>query len=131
VAGSDEPEAVARRFVDAFAANDLHAMRALLAPGFSGHITTADGGTREVGADAYVEGVAEMDVPSANLQLSVNDVTAIDADSVMLMVEVHAERRGRRLHNFSGQLVRVRDGVVVELWMVDALPAESDEFWAS
>ena len=34
MAGSDEPEAVARRFVDAFAANDIHAMRALLAPGF-------------------------------------------------------------------------------------------------
>ena len=47
------------------------------------------------------------------------------------MVVVHAERGGRSLHNFSGQLATVRDGLITELWMVDALPAESDRFWSS
>jgi hypothetical protein len=68
----DERQSVIRAFVDAFARNDLPAMRQLL-----------------------------------------------------------AERRGRSLHNFSGQLVTVESGVITELWMVDALPAESDAFWSS
>jgi len=45
------------------------------------------------------------------------------------MVEVHAHRGERALRNFSGQLMRVADGRVDELWMVDAKPAESDAFW--
>jgi ketosteroid isomerase-like protein len=47
------------------------------------------------------------------------------------MLEVHAARAGRALHNFSGQLLTVRDGAITELWMVDALPAESDAFWSA
>jgi hypothetical protein len=47
------------------------------------------------------------------------------------MVEVHAARRGLTLHNFSGQLAAVRDGTITELWMVDALPEESDRFWSA
>ena len=34
------------------------------------------------------------------------------------------------LHNFSGQLAAVNNGKLTELWMVEALPAESDEFWS-
>lgn len=125
------PEAVARRFVAAFGENDLATMRALLGDGFTGHITTADGGTRDVGPDDYIAGVAAMDVPSAHLRLDITDATATGPDSVLVMVEVHAARKDRRLHNHSGQLLTVRDGVVVELWMVDALPAESDAFWSA
>ena len=39
-------------------------------------------------------------------------------------------RRGRTLHNHAAFLARVRQGRVTELWMVDALPADSDEFWS-
>jgi ketosteroid isomerase-like protein len=55
----------------------------------------------------------------------------VDVDEVrtLAMVEIRAERDGRTLHNFAGFLVVVRDGVISELWMVDAKPAESDLFW--
>ena len=46
------------------------------------------------------------------------------------MVESRAERGGRDLHNFGAFLAEVCDGKVTRLWMVDALPAYSDEFWA-
>lgn len=75
--------------------------------------------------------VEAMDVPTAGLQLAVKDVTAIGPDRVLVMVEVHAARNGRTLHNFSGQLATVRDGRIAELSMVDALPEESDEFWSA
>ena len=46
------------------------------------------------------------------------------------MVEIQAEREGRRLHNFAAFLADVDDGRVSRLWMVEALPAYSDEFWS-
>lgn len=118
-------------FLDAFADNALGNLRSLLADGFVGHITTADGGSRRVNADEYAASVAAMDVPTANLRLSMPDVTTIGEDMILVMVEVHAERNGRTLHNHSGQLIRVRDGLICELWMVDALPEESDAFWSA
>ena len=59
------------------------------------------------------------------------DLEVVDADKVLLMVEVRAERGGRRLHNFAGHLLRIDGGRIAEWWMVDAKPAESDEFWSS
>jgi hypothetical protein len=57
-------------------------------------------------------------------------ILPIDDERVLAMVEIKAERDGRRLHNFAAFLAQVRDGKVKTLWMVDALPAYSDEFWS-
>jgi hypothetical protein len=47
------------------------------------------------------------------------------------MVEIRAGRGGRELHNFGAFLSRIDgEGRIVDLWMVDALPAYSDEFWS-
>ena len=83
------------------------------------------------GRDDYVESVRAMDVASANLRLDVPNIVEVEPGRILVMVVVHAERGGRSLQNFSGQLATVRDGLITELWMVDALPAESDRFWAS
>jgi ketosteroid isomerase-like protein len=72
-----------------------------------------------------------MDVGTANLRLAVANVVEVEPGRVLVMVEVHAERGGRTLHNFSGQLLTVRDGRVTDLWMTDALPEESDRFWSA
>lgn len=37
---------------------------------------------------------------------------------------------GKTKHNHAAYLSRVQDGQVTELWMVEALPAYSDEFWS-
>jgi ketosteroid isomerase-like protein len=118
-------------FVAAFGRGDLDAMRSLLAADFVGHVTTADGGVRDVDREGYVASVAAMDVPTANLRLEVPNIVEIPPGRVLVMIEVHAARRGLTLHNFSGQLATVRGGTITELWMVDALPAESDRFWSA
>lgn len=127
----DEREILMRDFIDAFARNDLGAMGTMLSECFIGHITTTNGGTRDVTAAEYLDGVAAMGVPSAALRLALPDVTLVGANQVMVMVEVHAERRGRSLHNFSGQLATIDSGTISELWMVEALPARSDAFWST
>ena len=50
----------------------------------------------------------------------------IDAEAVRVLA-----RKGRTLHNHAGFLARFdAAGRLDELWMVDALPAYSDEFWS-
>ena len=82
-------------------------------------------------ASEYIESVAQMDVGTASLRLDLPDVTRIDDDTVLAMVEVHASRHGRTLHNFSAQLARMAGDRLAELWMVEAEPAESDAFWST
>ncbi len=134
--GDDTPEGVVRGFLDAFVRGDEVGMRARLDDGLVGRVTAADGGTNRLSADQYVAAVAAMDVAAmdvatANLRVAVNDVTGIGDRTVLVMVEVHAARDGRTLHNFSGQLATVADGRITELSMVDALPEESDRFWSA
>lgn len=126
-----DPMNVVRDFVDAFRAGDLDALTALLADDFVGHVTTADGGVRDANRDEYIESIREMDVTSANLKLAVPNMVEVERGKVLIMITVEAEREGRSLHNFSGQLATVVDDQVTELWMVDALPSESGDSWAS
>ena len=128
---TDDAQNTLTSFVDAFGRGDLDALTALLADDFVGHVTTADGGVRTADRDGYLASVRAMDVTSANLQLDLPNVVEIEPGRILAMVEVHAARHGQTLHNFSGQLATVRDGAISELWMVDALPEESDRFWAT
>ena len=103
-----EGELVVRRFVEVFERGDLKELRSLLADDFVGHITTADGGTRDVSANDYTQSVVQMDVKTADLRLDLRDMTRINDRTVLAMVEVHAARDGSSLHNFSaaGQNLR-------------------------
>jgi hypothetical protein len=70
------------------------------------------------------------DLQAAEGSLRVTQVVEIDAQRALAMVEIRARRGGRNLHNFAAFLARVGDGQIAELWMVDALPEYSDEFWS-
>ena len=54
----------------------------------------------------------------------------IGDEQALIMVEVRARRDDKRLQNFAAYLLRIVDDKLVELYMVDAKPAESDAFWA-
>jgi ketosteroid isomerase-like protein len=125
--------AVAERFIAAFSAADFATMRELLAPDLVAWVTDADGAmARLVGRDDYLGRVEAMDLPAAEFSVELTQAPVkVGPDRVMLMVEVHAERGGRTLHNFAGHLLRIDGEQIAEWWMVDAKPAESDAFWAS
>jgi ketosteroid isomerase-like protein len=128
---ANDAPATVHSFLETFRRGDLDALEALLADDFVGHVTTAEGGVRDVDRAEYVASVRAMDVGSANLELDVPNLVEIEPGRILVMVEVHAARGGRTLHNFSGQLVTVGDGRVTSVWMVDALPEESDRFWSA
>ncbi|TSE01845.1 nuclear transport factor 2 family protein [Skermania sp. ID1734] len=123
-------ELVARRFIEAFATPDLDTMRELLDPVAQCAITNPEGGVDVVLGTEYISRVAAMDVPSANLRLDITQLTPIEPGRVMAMVEVHAERGERKLHNHAAHLIDVVDGRITRIWMVEALPAESAAFWS-
>ena len=126
---ADELRALARRLFEAYAEGDLDCFRGLLADDLTAYITTADAGVDEVrGVEDYMSRLP--DLRAAGGRLRVTQVLPVDEERVMTMVEIRAERGGRDLHNFAAFLAQVGDGRVTKLWMVDALPASSAEFWS-
>jgi hypothetical protein len=97
--------AIVERFLAAFSAADFERMREALA-------------------------TEAMDLPAVRFRVELTQQpVAIGADRVLAMVEVHAERGDRTLHNFAAHLLRLEGEQIAEWWMVDAKPAESDAFW--
>jgi SnoaL-like domain len=124
-------ESIARELIDAFSAVDIHRMRSLLADDLRACVTNSEGGVDEVGADEYVQRVARMDLPSAQFGLNVTQAVQPSPDMVLAMVEIDACRGDRTLHNHATHCFFIRDGLVAEWWMVEAVPADSDAFWSS
>jgi ketosteroid isomerase-like protein len=127
-----EPAVVASRFLEAFSAADFEHMRALLAEDAVAYVTNAEGGVDKVdGRDAYLGRLEAMDLRSARFSVELTQPpVAVDPDQVLVMVEIHANRSGRSLHNFAAHLLRIADGRITDWRMVDAKPSESDEFWS-
>jgi ketosteroid isomerase-like protein len=131
VSESTSAESLARELIEAFCAADTQRMRSLLADDMRAYITNREGGVDEVGAEEYLRRVAAMDLPSAQLKLTITQTVAPRPEMVIAMVKVNAARGGRTLHNHAAHVLFVRDGLAAEWWMVEALPAESDAFWSS
>lgn len=122
-------ESVFRDMIAAFGAGDRQAMRGLLADDLVSYVTNAAGGADRVdGAEAYLARVP--DGQDATYSATVTQAVTVAEDQVLGMVEIRAEREEKTLHNHAAFLARVADDRITELWMVDALPAYSDEFWS-
>src|SRR5262245_31777789 len=123
------PEQVFRNMIAAFGAGDRDAMRNLFADDVVAYVTNASGGVDRVeGVEGYLSRVP--DVTGAEYTIDVTQVVSVAAGQVLGMVEIEADRKGRTLHNHAAFLARVDDERITELWMVEALPAYSDEFWS-
>lgn len=124
----DAVDTVTRLFAG-YAKGDMKTVRGLLADDLTAYVTNAEAGADEVnGADEYMSRLP--DLPAAGGSARVTQVLRIDDRRVMAMIDIRAERNGRALHNFAAFLAEVEDARVRRLWMVEALPAYSDEFWS-
>jgi hypothetical protein len=125
-----DPCATVRVFIEAYADGDRARMRNRMADDFVGYVTNAAAGADLVdGPDAYLERLPVLS--SADASVRVTQSVPVSADQALTMVEIRATRPGRALHNFGAFLPRSDDeGRLLELWMVDALPADSAAFWA-
>jgi ketosteroid isomerase-like protein len=125
---AQDPQAALRRLVEGFARGDEQTLRAVLAPKLTAYVTNAEGGVDRVdGRDAYMRRL--LSLKARELSVGVTQSVGVAPAQALAMVEIRARRQGRTLHNFAAFLARVEDRQVAELWMVEALPAYSDEFW--
>lgn len=114
--------------IEGFSARDETAMRSVLAEDLTAYVTNGEGGVDPVhGRDAYLSRLLTLQAP--RLEVEITQIVTVAPDQVLVMVEVRAERNERQLHNFAAFLATIVDEQVAELWMVEALPAYSDEFW--
>jgi ketosteroid isomerase-like protein len=124
-----DAETVVRSFVEAFAAGDRAAMGVLVADDVTAYVTNAKGGVDRVdGRDAYMKRIPDLD--SAEYTITLAQSATVAPSQALAMVEIKATRGGKELHNFAAHLCHVRAGQIDEWWMVEALPAYSDEFWS-
>ncbi|WP_422383851.1 nuclear transport factor 2 family protein [Roseibium album] len=122
---------IIRAFVDAFNAADLPAMASYLAQDLVADVTQSDGSTKQSnGRETFMGLLEKLDIPTVRPRLTITQVADVNAEQVMMMVEVRAARKGRELHNFAAYLMTLRDQRIERIWMVEALPAESEEFWS-
>ena len=128
----DSTGKIADHVLKAFSAADLEAMRSMLAEDLVAFITNAEGGLDRIeGREEYLSRIEAMDLPSARFSVELTQAPVpVDSEQVLIMVEVRAQRDGRSLHNFAAHLLRVAGRRVSEWRMVEAKPAESDEFWS-
>ncbi|HYN50200.1 MAG TPA: hypothetical protein VES62_04680, partial [Thermoleophilaceae bacterium] len=72
-------------------------MRSILDEDLVAYITNAEGGLDRVeGRDEYLGRVEAMDLPSARFSVELTQApVAVDAEQVLLMVEIRAQRAGR------------------------------------
>lgn len=123
---------VVRFFMDAFNAADLPAMADWLAEDLVAEVTQKDGSTRQTrGRGAYMALIEQLDIPAVRPAVTITQIADVNAGQVLMMIEIRAARKGRRLHNFAAFLMTVADEQIQRIWMVEALPAESDAFWSA
>jgi ketosteroid isomerase-like protein len=129
---SDDASALIDRFLSSFNSGDLGAMRTALADDAVAFVTAPDGTSmRLTGADMYIAALEAMNLASVDYSVALTQAPmTVSEDQTLIMTEVRASRENSTLHNFAAHLLRVAGGKIVEMYMVDAKPAESDAFWA-
>ncbi|MBS0271554.1 MAG: nuclear transport factor 2 family protein [Proteobacteria bacterium] len=123
-------ESLIEEFITTFIKIDYAKMESLLTPDLTSYITNAEGGVDKVrGRDAYIERVRAMNMERVKFNIRITQLVTIKQDQGLVMVEIKADRNGKSLHNFAAFLINVKNNLIDEMWMVEALPAYSDTFW--
>jgi hypothetical protein len=122
---SNEPAAVAGRFLRAFSEADFEAMRAMLAEELVAYVTNADGGIDEVeGRDEYLRRIEEMGLPAARSSVALTQAPVlVGSDRTLVMVEVRSQRGDRALHTSRRTFCESpADGSPNRRWWTQSLP---------
>lgn len=125
-------EKICRDFIKYFELADYDNMRKILSKEIKSYVTNAEGGVNLiVGSEELIKNLSYMDVKIVKPKLNITQIAVVDRIQVMFMVEIKAKRQGKELHNFATFLLNIKDGLIYEMRMVEALPEYSDEFWKS
>ena len=127
----DNIQKIIKHFFQAFDDADYATMQNLLAKNLKSYITNAEGGVNLLeGSEALMQGIKNLDIGNVTHSITVPQITTIKPTQAMVMFEIKAERKGKKLHNHAAYLMDFdSDHKICKIHMVEALPAYSDEFW--
>lgn len=118
------------KFVAGFNSADFNLMSGVLSKNLEAHITNAEGGVNLwQGRDCFIDGIRKFDLENIAPKLYITQILDISPSQSMVMIEVKAERKGKSLHNFAAYLMFHANGEIQKMFMVEALPEYSDNFW--
>ncbi|MBI2707234.1 MAG: hypothetical protein HYX35_02835 [Proteobacteria bacterium] len=128
---NNSQEQVVLDFVSAFEKLDWDQTRSLLDDNIVMYITNAEGGVDKVqGRDILMQRFQTVDYSKAqSLSLIPTQILSIETGKVMVMVHVKAHKNGVDFQNYGAYLGYIKDNKITHLWMVEAQPAYSDQFW--
>jgi ketosteroid isomerase-like protein len=128
---TDHPNAeLFRRGYTAFRAGDLDTVRSLFAPDIQ---WTIPGRNRFSGVHRGTDDVINLFVQqfqetNGTFAVDVHDILANDEHAVALAT-VSGERKGKKLSDRYTHVVHIKDGKVIESWILNENPDAADEFW--
>ena len=124
-----EPQTLLASLLEGYIARDAGTMEAVLADDVRVWATNAEGGVDPLqGRELVIGALLSLEAPVFHIE--VTQMVRVSDVQALAMVEIRAERNDRILHNFSSFLARSNVDRIAELWMVEALPADSAEFWS-
>lgn len=124
-------ELIVTDFINSFTSGDFGKVKDLLAENVTAYITNADAKVNELkGPLAFMASIPN-DILTIKPKVAITQLLSINSNQILVMVEVKAQRKGKELHNHAAYLMNVNEDKISEIWMVEALPAYSDEFWKS
>jgi|SaaInlStandDraft_2_1057019.scaffolds.fasta_scaffold314457_1 hypothetical protein len=123
-------EILVKSFIQAYAKGDTVKLKSMLSDKLEFYVTNAQGQVDLLnGSNSFIQNVIDIGVKSVSPTIKIKQITSIRKNQVMCMVEVKAERKNKKLHNFAAFLIHILQNEITEVRMVEALPKKSDEFW--
>lgn len=118
------------KFFELFEKGDIFSMEPLLSPHIKSYITNQQGGVDLLeGVEPLLNNLHQMDTKTIKPVIHVTQMALVQEQQLLLMVEIKAERKAKKLHNFAAFLLSFDADKISEIRMVEALPAYSEEFW--
>lgn len=124
-------ERVVSDFINSFSKGSFTKVEKLLAKNVISYITNAEAKVNKLRGRAGFMGSIPSDITTVKPKVKITQILSVKRNQVLVMVDIKAKRKGKKLHNHAAYLINVKNGKITEIWMVDALPAYSDKFWKS
>lgn len=122
-------EKIVNNFILSFSSGNTEQIASFLSEKMTGYVTNAEAkANKTVGREAFMATIP-CDIETVKPEVKITQILSVKRNLILVMVEVNAQRKGKQLHNHAAFLIRIKLKKIDEIYMVDALPKYSDEFW--
>jgi hypothetical protein len=118
------------KLVQAIESEDYEVVRAIFDLNIVNSVTDKSGEVFHLkGSETYINALKRMNFSKVRPKLSLTQISILDENQALFMIEVKAQKGEHKLHNHAAYLVKFKDEKIITMDMVEALPEYSDKFW--